>query len=195
MSTDIRGRLQTRYNSTDKWRDAGEIECDRNYRVFAMLAGVRNGTGRAGVGTHKAITPISEPRGVPDDIELDDDGYLVSHDPYSDGVPPQHYSLGQHSFSWVTLKEVVDWPGWHKPLHMVGMLAPEEMARVKREGDTPNEWCRCTSNPTYVRYEWEVPFAEYVQTFKAWVDYLALKYSFELANRPDCVRLVFGFDS
>ena len=197
MGTDIHGRLQTRYNSTDKWRDAGEIECDRNYRVFAMLADVRNGAAFAGVKTHKSITPIAPPRGLPEDIELSqrDDNTLIIHDPWDDEAPLQHYNLGDHSFSWVTLKELVDWPGWQKTLHMVGLLAPEEMARVQREGGAPNKWCGGTNDPTYVRYEWDVPFTEYTRQFKAWVDYLALKYSYLLAERPDCVRLVFGFDS
>ena len=41
---------------------------DRNYRAFAVLADVRNGYGFAGFSTGDAVIPISEPRGLPDDM-------------------------------------------------------------------------------------------------------------------------------
>lgn len=44
MGTDIHGRIQRRYND-GRYEDIGEIEGDRNYTVFAILAGVRNGSG------------------------------------------------------------------------------------------------------------------------------------------------------
>jgi hypothetical protein len=40
----------------------------RNYDLFAMLAGVRNGRGFAGIKTGDGFIPISEPRGWPADL-------------------------------------------------------------------------------------------------------------------------------
>lgn len=60
----------------------GEPFGNRSYRVFAFLAGVRNYSG---------VTPISEPRGLPDDIQSPDD---------------DEYWLGDYSFSWLSLAEL-----------------------------------------------------------------------------------------
>lgn len=76
---------------------------DRNYRLFSVLANVRNGDG---------LTPIAEPRGLPQDIHKFTDWYLEDVDPID------------HSATWLTLEEVMaypwteiesDWPG-HKTL-------------------------------------------------------------------------------
>lgn len=191
MGTDIHGRLQYRYDHMKEgvWYDGGLIENGRNYRVFAMLAGVRNGTGFAGVKTHKPILPIAEPRGIPAGVEVDEDAIVV-RDEWRDNKEIDRTWLGDHSHSWVTLKELIDWPGWGLPLHQCGYITPEEKARLDREGGTPQSWCGGTNDPTAIFYEWTVPFSSTCRVFKAWVDYLALKYS-----QHENVRLVFGFDS
>ena len=57
----------------------------RSYSVFAFLAGVRNYSG---------ITPISEPRGLPDDLKLPAE---------DDDVDAW---LGDHSYSWLSVAEL-----------------------------------------------------------------------------------------
>ena len=52
----------------------------RNYLLFSVLADVRNGTGFAGVITYKPVVPISEPRGLPDDLPRDEDGKDTSRE-------------------------------------------------------------------------------------------------------------------
>lgn len=75
------------------------ISISRHYRLFAILAGVRNGRGFAGCDTGDAVTPIAEPRGLPADcdpnVRRQSDAWDV------DG----------HSHSWLSLAEILafDW--------------------------------------------------------------------------------------
>jgi hypothetical protein len=66
------------------WETIPEFDCfdDRNYGVFGFLAGVRN---------YSDVPPLSEPRGLPDDIQEGDDGWL-----------------GDHSFSWLVASELTN---------------------------------------------------------------------------------------
>jgi hypothetical protein len=194
MGTDIHGRVEYRYSPEDNYFAGESIEDSRNYRVFAMLAGVRNGYGVAGCPTHTPVQPISEPRGLPEGVEDDD----------------CETWFGDHSFSWVTLKEVLDWPGWNQTLHRTGIVSREEYERLMScGGGCPESWCGGISGPgvktaesaeecddwTHVRYEWTQPFADTVGVFRKWIEYLDAKYGYLLADDPAAVRLVFGFDS
>jgi len=217
MGTDIHGRIQFRYAEDAKYKDVGEIERDRNYNVFAMLAGVRNGVGFAGVKTHEPLVPISEPRGLPDDLETlpDDDTAIAiySYD-FVDAEEEQvrgRYWLGDHSHSWLTLTEINAWDGWGKRLACTGILEAAEFKRIEAEGGEPREWsggcwgpsvvivpaeeARAGKPHTHVRHEWTVPFVQYAGVFKAWLDYMTLKHGWLLKKDPDSVRIVFGFDS
>ena len=95
MGCDIHGFVQVRYGDSE-WFSDGEIEDGRNYRLFAALAGVRNGFGFAGIYSHDPLTPIAEPRGIPDDFVYDEN----------------ENDMGDHSFSWLHLSEIVAWTGW-----------------------------------------------------------------------------------
>lgn len=58
MGTDIHGVFQAFDNG--QWRDVeSSYEQDRHYQLFAVLAGVRNGYGFAGVPTGEPVTPIA----------------------------------------------------------------------------------------------------------------------------------------
>lgn len=209
MGTDIHGRIQKRYSADQKYEDIGEIEGDRNYRVFAMLAGVRNGFGFAGVSTHVPLEPISEPRGLPDDLgeRTEYFGNTEVKTVFSED------DFGDHSFSWVTLTEIINWAGWDKTLEQRGYVELPEWKRMQETGTDPENWCGDVSgsgvrkvsaeyalaNPdgdyNYVEVRWGTPFSDNCATFKAWVDYLKLKYSWLLERDPAAIRLVFGFDS
>jgi len=85
---------------------------DRNYDLFAILANVRNGYGFAGVPTGEGFIPIADPRGLPEDISDElvrlansDDIWKEFRDKYGAGW------LGDHSWSWITLEELLsnDW--------------------------------------------------------------------------------------
>lgn len=100
MGTDINGVVQTRWvrnpAGQERWRSVMEIEDGRNYALFAALANVRN---------YGDITPISEPRGLPEDFETDGDEVKLA---YSGGK----VWMGDHSYTWLTFEELLDWDGW-----------------------------------------------------------------------------------
>lgn len=58
----------------------------RSYGMFAFLANVRN---------YSYVPAISEPRGLPED--------MPSYDPYDSS-----FEYSDHSFSWLSLKELLD---------------------------------------------------------------------------------------
>lgn len=82
MGCDIHTRTEKR--DGDRWISLGYQPFDwRCYGMYAFLAGVRNYSG---------VTPIAEPRGLPPDtsyVETDEDW------------------LGEHSFSWLSLDELL----------------------------------------------------------------------------------------
>lgn len=220
MGTDIHGRVQRRYGVEGRYEDIGEIENGRNYAVFALLAGVRNGTGFAGIRTHDPIQPISEPRGLPADLgfkgrDYSDFDQTPPHpNPQSRTIEYEESEFGDHSYSWVTLKEVIDWPHWDAPLNQCGYLDRSEYEKMIAEGRTPKSWCgdvsglnvvktthaevqagQAPENWTDVYYEWSVPFSDSVRTFKLWVDYLESKHRWIMEPDPAAIRFVFGFDS
>jgi hypothetical protein len=69
MGCDIHGVWQRKVG--DAWEDvSSEYEQGRDYRLFAVLAGVRAG--------ECAPRPIAEPRGLPDDFEAIDECHPVA---------------------------------------------------------------------------------------------------------------------
>ena len=194
MGCDIHGVLQTRYGQNDTWRTECEIERGRNYRLFAVLAGVRNGYGFAGVKTHDPVGPIAEPRGLPGDFERDGD----EHNWYFD---ERKTWMGDHSFSWLTLAEMKDWPHWDRPLAETGIVSLEVFKKWDGKS-APESWCGGVGGPnvivgtpdnlknaTYVEIGWESrTMRDCCKTFLKWLDYV------ESAHGQNC-RIVFGFDS
>lgn len=98
MGTDIHAKFHKKVTEGDvvQWEEVESTwEQNRHYMLFAALANVRNGFGFAGIDTGDAIPYISEPRGLPDDVdarETDD-----------------NYWYGDHSFSWLTADEMLEW--------------------------------------------------------------------------------------
>jgi len=178
----------------------------RHYFLFAWLAGVRNGYGFAGVVTHAPITPVSEPRGLPDDFLIIEDH---SH-PCRKEIAPGFYAqehwddsvglwLGDHSHSWLSFDEIISAAPpitWR-----TGMID-----RVTFDGwdgiSPPEEWCsdvfgqgvRVADNPacvtdedTYVRVCWRTTAANEIDYFLTEIRRLK-----ELHGDG---RIVFGFDN
>ena len=138
MGTDIHGVFQRHDPATKTWHDVeSKYEQGRHYQLFAVLAGVRNGTGFAGVVTGEPVEPISRPRGYPADftlvqVEETDDGQKIvgpsRPDQYDDHHPlvsldhmtpwRRKYHLddkeptqwmGDHSHSWLDSTEMLAW--------------------------------------------------------------------------------------
>ena len=93
MGTDIHCIVQAKTNNSWTALETNSF-LDRHYLWFAVLANVRNGDGFAGTPYMTSPVPyIQEHRGYPDDFEL------------PDGVE----WLGDHSFGYVTLQELLDY--------------------------------------------------------------------------------------
>lgn len=54
MGCDIHAHIEIQVN--DEWHYYASVEFERNYDLFALMAGVRN---------YSAVTPIAQPRGLP----------------------------------------------------------------------------------------------------------------------------------
>lgn len=111
---------------------------DRHYELFATLAGVRN---------YNDITPIDEARGLPDDVsqkvkeESDWWGY--------DG----------HSRSWLYASEIFAHKAKRPFYKESGMVSPTDAFYLDELGTLPKEWCEWTSDESWVRREWLVPYS------------------------------------
>jgi hypothetical protein len=185
MGTDIHGFLERRIGPGYSWFRECEIDHSRNYRLFAALAGVE---------THKPIIPISEPRGLPDD-------HTVGWGEDTDG------EFGDHSFSWLSLTEIAEWPGWDQTLHECGYIDRKQYEEewLPVGGIPISGWSGGISGLdvihadhdrdhfpagwTHIRVSWERPLRDTCRLFLTWLEYAKAKvYDAE-------GRIVFGFDS
>lgn len=94
MGCDIHAILQVR--SGDEWETPSNgvnITNVRDYNLFSVLANVRS---------DEDLPFIAEPRGVPDDLQCDDDFSVRC--PCGANYPTVW--IGDHSHSWVTLAEI-----------------------------------------------------------------------------------------
>lgn len=99
----------------------------RNYRVFAMLAGVRNGIGFASVKTGEPITPISQPRGLPNDVSPE-----VK-------TESDEWGCDGHDHSWLTLAELDAVPWKQNQVRLCGFVDPREFQQYEEKGE-PDTW-------------------------------------------------------
>lgn len=122
----------------------------RHYETFAILANVRNCYHQSG---DEGLPFIAEPRGLPADLSAE----LAAYDPtssenttdeeYEDRdaayeTDPDWTDFGDHSQSWVTLKELRDF-NWDQERRRVGVIAWDAFAQRIRDGVTssPNSYC------------------------------------------------------
>lgn len=164
------------------WKKADvEVPSDRNYWAFSLLAGVRNGAGFAGSDTGKPVTPISEPRGLPEDTSIAD-----SDD--DDFDSPSHVWLGDHSYSWVTLAELMA-IDQSAPIERHAVAKPEDIVNYAKIGTLPEEMYVFTSRPGYAPISYQSTVAQSAFLIQKMIDALS-----HLGD-PSKVRIVFGFDS
>jgi len=185
---------------------------DRCYDAFAVLAGVRNGFGFAGCETGEGFTPISEPRGLPDD--LSEELRQVRHR-YEYDDTEIHTDFGDHSQSWVTLAELqaVDWEAKYQKTGVVAYShwkpteIPEEYCGgvtgrgiVVMDGRDPRdveiirkkaEGYQKDGLHVYVKVQWYETVGDLVGSLKTRL-IPALE---SLGGKPEHTRIVFGFDS
>jgi len=135
MGTDIHVATEVRrggaWHPADKWKDDdgylsnydSAVYTGRNYDLFAMLAGVRNGRGFAGVATGSGFEPLAEPRGIPDDVS---------------DVVGRWARDGDHSHSYATVAELLAYD-WTRKTVKTGIVHLAELARWKTRGH-PESW-------------------------------------------------------
>lgn len=85
MGCDIHAHVELKING--QWHHYDQPRIQRDYKLFARMANVRNEDG---------ITPISEPRGLPDDIT-----FIVKFD-------SDHCGSDGHSHSYLTSEEMAE---------------------------------------------------------------------------------------
>lgn len=182
MGCDIHPYAEIRTDG--RWRPVEvKLPCDRNYVAFGVLANQRNGFGFAGVDTGDAVTPIAEPRGLPLNI--------ATHEtPDADWNNGCYVWFGDHSFSWVTLAELLALD-LKVPVTQRGMVTEAIAAEMRDTGKPPRAWCGGTTAKGYEKVEWQRPLGEAARLLPELIDALAKLGDYD----PNDVRIVFGFDS
>jgi len=143
MGTDIHMAVETfdgeRWVSATEFADEygegyfspkSEVYGGRNYALFSILAGVRNGRGFAGVKTGDGFNVIAEPRGVPDDASSEVFKWM---------------SQGDHTPSWLTVAEMMAFD-WTQTTTLQGVVTLKEWARWKGAGE-PDAYAGGVSGP------------------------------------------------
>jgi hypothetical protein len=155
-----------------------ELYDDRNYSLFATLAGVRDYS--------PGNKMIDAPRGLPEDccVEIKE----LSEKWGDDG----------HTHSWFTLKELKDFQKENKTIKHSGLVDPKNAKRLE-DGLFPESWCQGTNQPDYVFREWEQP----CEILKPIIEPLEERmrdefWIFDKEEHPDKekeIRIVFWFDN
>ncbi len=221
MGCDIHGVFQRKLPD-GTWEDVKtEYECERDYTLFAILAGVRNSG---------YITPISEPRGLPDDFltssyqpgpESDEDpadyGPDLSYHPIPDvsflsNWRQKYFNpkedmlaiwMGDHSHSWLTSSEILDYYEMNFSAKQDGWVDRATYEQWDKK-DSPDYYCGGIWGADIVKIEdteeakKENPDWNYI--FCVWDAKLTHQdYFFDevrrLENLYGEIRFVFGFDS
>ena len=205
MGTDIHGVLQAKIGG--EWKDiANPFSEDRHYMLFAWLGNVRNGFGFAGSPTHEPLEPLSDCRGFPEDFEVNGEEHPIdnidvmaewSRNYVEEGKPLEVW-MGDHSFSWVSSKEVLEAELPSVIRH--GIISKEQY--LEWDGvSQPNSWSggisgsninvdnpgSITGSTTHVAIKWRVSVKDELGYFIE-----------EIKKQHDEygeVRYVFGFDS
>ncbi len=183
----IDGRYVSHWDGEDlKYRHTWH---ERDYCLFSILADVRN---------NGSITPISEPRGLPEWAEV-----LKQDD---------IYDFGDHSQSWLSLDEVINWPGWQDTVNDERLVDEAGYEEFKRHGPAGmTQWCKGSSGPCYQSFQ-EAEFLASKERWKhIWVtapkkleeveaNFLRMcRYDLGFISKdfqhPTDIFLVFGFDS
>ena len=177
-----------------------DLPAYRNYRAFAILADVRNGYTFAGMDSGDPVVPISYPRGFPEDmspelremLEAEDEGGWLGDEGMGDfsvdDDEPEYIWLGDHSLSWVTLEEMINYD-LDQPVTLRGRVSPEAARRWKENREPPNAVVAFTANPDWVSLEWQRPLRESASLVADLIEVL------HPLGKPHEVRIIFGFDS
>ena len=187
----------------------------RNYRLFAFLADVRNGSGFAGIDTGDRVEPIDAPRGVPEDASTEWKEYV------------EEWGANLHSTSWFTLAELKA-ADWDRKIVQRGVLTEAHYLELKAGGfaESPTSWSGSVSGggsgtvtpsqyesglrgekSTYVSWQWEDTMRGYAGFFLEHTIPGLERNAPKIGEHPgfgnedtrpideNKIRLVFGFDN
>ncbi len=212
MGTDIHGVFQRHDKATGQWHDVpSNYEQDRHYQLFAVLAGVRNGRGFAGVSTGEAVTPIAEPRGLPADFATEDEMHPLatlehmgpSRRKWHEAHEKLEVWMGDYSHSWLTGDEILAWAKKAPVVVKTGVL-DRDVYEAWDATSQPPSYCggilgrdvvqindnavekAQTPNWTHIRCNWQSDLRAELAYF---FDEVA-----RLVAEHGKVRFVFGFD-
>lgn len=168
-----------------------EPYCGRNYSLFAILAGVRNGCD---------FQPIAEPRGVPEDASAYTKDWLEDY----------------HTPSWLTLAEILDFD-WDQVAIHTGVMSMNEYIHFTETGKAEG-YCASVGgqnvriisnaladtyitdpdlfNPAYHYYtevHWEESYRESAGNFLT--ETVPELEKIRAKDNVVDLRIVFGFDS
>ena len=210
MGTDIHGMIQKK-NKQGKWEIAEDNFLSlRHYSLFSVMGNVRNGYGFAGVKTYDPLPYIQDCRGLPDDVELNQNDYVVGTEYIDEYGDDSGVWMGEHSYGWFSLKEALEFD-WNKSISISGYVQMNEYLNTIKEKRNPKEWSGgiCgrnvvkisesqltddmikQSNPNmHIYMTWENHFSDEFKLFLKQLDDLKTKYKYH-----DEIRFVFGFDS
>lgn len=194
MGTDIHPIVEVKVDET--WtRVLYEPEAihSRNYDLFALLANVRNGIGFAGIKMGEGWKPLSDPRGLPSDMN-----------PYND------YDLGDHSFSYATLKELIEFFNIEQISRKYGVISILQYKSYIK-GTRPSNYSGgiIGQNIITINEQYIEGIIDYGRNVDIYIQVSWLEKSTNAVNHfinevipwmeslgePENVRLVFGFDS
>lgn len=156
----------------------------RDYKLFSILAGVRN---------YGDVEPISEPRGLPYNVS-------ASVKEQSDA-----WGIDGHSHSYLTLRELMEYQTAHRTVPYSGMISPEQRKLLEKHGISPETWCQYTNMPDYERCEWNeacsglktlIDDLKKLTADEFWLSYLdETRKEGGILQHADDVRIVFWFDN
>lgn len=202
MGCDIHSLAQVKKDGSWKTIKIRIAQEPRSYNTFALLADVRNGVGFAGRETGEAWPVLYPCRGLPDDIEKDEDDesnvkldftWYWSFDP--DKKDPQTTLwMGDHSHSWLSLSEIKNIKDFLKDKFYTarGMITLQQREDLER-GILPTNWCSFTNMDGYVNSSWKRPANE-CHCLDLYIKELE-EVGSQVGAADEEVRLVFGFDS
>jgi len=138
---------------------------DRSYRLFAILADVRN---------YDGLVPISQPRGLPKNVSK----------------PIRRLAAGDvdcHSFTWLGVQELLDFD-WDEPAgEMTRCVPPEEVVAFQRSGTKPLNTALVSVG--WESLTWDVTYRDCAPGFLEELEKL------RALAEPRDLRLVFWFDN
>lgn len=118
--------------SSGSWWFKSEYTVGRNYRLFAALADVRNGSGFAGCNTGDPILPIAPTRGLPEDAS------------YRTKSSYKEWAGDAHSASWLLLSELLAYD-WDREIVIRGYVPEDVYLKMRDERHEPDSWSGFTS--------------------------------------------------